>query len=363
MLHEIIEKSRDQILGHCERELVELRPDRPPMEIASLLLEFIDEVRRALLADSGGATTSPLPGRSESSARLGALRFQEGDQPMELVNYYGIGCDAICEVAASATTSVTPRELQVLNRCVDAAMAEAIRQYWMRANEAVHQRKLEEFGEAVHEMRNALSSALMGFDLITMGKAPVAGKTSELVKRNLGQLKELLAHSLVAVRLRTSARSLQPEQTRLGPFLRELVEAIPRERNVEVDVEVDQSIELSLDPKVMGSAVTNLVQNGIKFSREGGRVTVKGYERDGRIVIAVEDECGGLPAHQVDALFQPFVQAGSDRSGIGLGLSIARQSVEAHGGTIAARNTAQGCVFTLELPARDSAMPIPPFQK
>jgi signal transduction histidine kinase len=362
MLHELIERAREQIVAHCERKLAELHPERPTLEVAGLLEEFLEEVRRALVADVRAGETSPLPGRSEASARLGELRFQHGDEPMDLVNYYGIACDSICEVAAREGATLAPRELQLLNRCVDSATAEAIRQYWIRTRDAAHRQKLEEFGGSVHEMRNALSSAVMGFELIAMGRAPVRGKTSELVARNLGHIKELLAESLVAVQLRSSSRRLRPERVRLGPFLHELVEAMPGQRGVTVSVEVDQSLELEIDPQLIGSALTNLVQNGIKFSREGGQVVLRGHEREGKVLIDIEDECGGLPATKLEELFQPFVQASSDRSGVGLGLSIARQSVEAHGGSIRAQSTARGCVFTVELPAADSARPIPPFR-
>jgi signal transduction histidine kinase len=66
----------------------------------------------------------------------------------------------------------------------------------------------------------------------------------------------------------------------------------------------------------------------------------------------VEDACGGLPAGAGAELFEPFVQRGADRSGLGLGLAIARQAIEAHGGTVELRNRpGHGCVFTVRLPA------------
>ena len=62
--------------------------------------------------------------------------------------------------------------------------------------------------------------------------------------------------------------------------------------------------------------------------------------------------CGGLPDGASTELFEPFVQRGTDRSGLGLGLAIVRQAVEAHGGTVAVENLpGRGCVFTVRLPA------------
>lgn len=72
---------------------------------------------------------------------------------------------------------------------------------------------------------------------------------------------------------------------------------------------------------------------------------------DGRVLIEVEDECGGLAADVAEGLFRPFQQRASNRSGLGLGLAIARQGVETDGGQIRVRTLPdQGCVFTIELP-------------
>jgi signal transduction histidine kinase len=70
-----------------------------------------------------------------------------------------------------------------------------------------------------------------------------------------------------------------------------------------------------------------------------------------RVLIEVADHCGGLPPGKAQRLFAPFVQDGADRSGLGLGLTIARRSVEASGGRLSVRDVpAKGCVFTIDLP-------------
>jgi hypothetical protein len=69
------------------------------------------------------------------------------------------------------------------------------------------------------------------------------------------------------------------------------------------------------------------------------------------VLIEVADQCGGLPLGDPDELFRPFAQRGSDRSGLGLGLSITRRGVEANDGTLSVRNRpGKGCVFTINLP-------------
>ena len=69
------------------------------------------------------------------------------------------------------------------------------------------------------------------------------------------------------------------------------------------------------------------------------------------MLIEVEDECGGLPDGNVNALFRPFEQRGADRTGLGLGLAISRWGAEANDGRICARNLpGHGCIFTIDLP-------------
>jgi signal transduction histidine kinase len=80
-------------------------------------------------------------------------------------------------------------------------------------------------------------------------------------------------------------------------------------------------------------------------------VTLRAHAQGERLIIEVQDECGGIPASKKD-LFQAFGdRRGTDRSGLGLGLSIARNAVRAHGGDIHIRNMpGTGCVFAIDVP-------------
>lgn len=81
------------------------------------------------------------------------------------------------------------------------------------------------------------------------------------------------------------------------------------------------------------------------------QVGLNAYALQERFLIDVSDHCGGLPVAMTATTFAPFAQYGSDRSGLGLGLSIARQSVESQSGTLSARDVpGTGCVFTVNLP-------------
>jgi signal transduction histidine kinase len=114
---------------------------------------------------------------------------------------------------------------------------------------------------------------------------------------------------------------------------------------------VDSRLAVDADRELLLSALGNLLQNAFKFTHSGSEVVLKVYALAERILIEVEDKCGGLPPGDVETMFMPFAQSGADRSGLGLGLSISRRSVEANGGTLTVRDLpASGCVFTIDLP-------------
>src|SRR5438132_13472240 len=92
-----------------------------------------------------------------------------------------------------------------------------------------------------------------------------------------------------------------------------------------------EPMEVSADPRLLRSALFNLIVNAIKFSRRGGTVTVRLRPIEGRARFEVEDECGGRPPGAAGGPFDPFVQLGPDRSGVGLGLALRRPAGGAPG--------------------------------
>ena len=114
---------------------------------------------------------------------------------------------------------------------------------------------------------------------------------------------------------------------------------------------VDLELAVDADRHLLSAAVSNLLQNAFKFTQPGTAVTLNAYAAADRILIDIEDHCGGLPWSNPEQLFLPFTQGGTDKRGLGLGLSIVRRSVEANNGTVHVRDRpGVGCVFTIDLP-------------
>ena len=99
------------------------------------------------------------------------------------------------------------------------------------------------------------------------------------------------------------------------------------------------------------AALNNLLQNAFKFTHPHSEVTLHAYSAGDRVLIDVKDNCGGLPAGFAQKMFEPFTQGSLDRSGLGLGLSIARRAVESDGGRLTVLDVpGKGCVFSVSLP-------------
>jgi len=144
----------------------------------------------------------------------------------------------------------------------------------------------------------------------------------------------------------------------LGEFIEEvgLVAKMQAEAcgiDLSIPSAIDGDLAVDADRELLGSAVANLLQNAIKFTRSGGRVSLTTFDTGNRVLIQVSDECGGLPDGKAQELFLPFTQAGADRSGLGLGLTIALAAVRLNSGLLTVRDVpGTGCTFTIDLPKR-----------
>ncbi len=119
---------------------------------------------------------------------------------------------------------------------------------------------------------------------------------------------------------------------------------------------VAPGVDVEADPQILSAVIVNLLQNAFKFSHSHGHVSLRTSATAERVRIEVEDECGGLPPGKAEDLFLPFSQRSAERTGLGLGLSISRNGIEAMGGTLGVQDLpGKGCVFFIELPRMPAA--------
>jgi signal transduction histidine kinase len=170
----------------------------------------------------------------------------------------------------------------------------------------------------------------------------------------LDGMRDLIDDSLADVRL-TAGSATPPQMFSLADLIDEIKQAAglgATARGCALTVsDVDARLAVRANRDLLFSALGNLLHNAFKFTHPGTEVTLDAYAVAGRILIEVKDHCGGLSAADVESMFEPFRQNGVDRTGLGLGLSIARRSVEASDGVLSVRDIPDtGCVFTISLP-------------
>jgi signal transduction histidine kinase len=132
-------------------------------------------------------------------------------------------------------------------------------------------------------------------------------------------------------------------------------EPVARAKGVWLTGGVASNMAVLIDPGEFSRSVSNLVVNAIRHTPPGGAVELVGEIQGGFACVSVADQCGGIPAADLPRVFDVAFRGESARTpdpsgGAGLGLSIARGIVEAHGGDISVRNTGPGCRFMITLP-------------
>jgi PAS domain S-box-containing protein len=213
-----------------------------------------------------------------------------------------------------------------------------------------------------HELRTPLTSVLGYGELLEdLGRDDLSDHARSLldvVIRNARRELRLVDDLLVMVRIGDGAFRIQPSRINLSELVQDSVEAAtPVARRSRVVLSLDAAGEDSFvlgDADRLGQAIDNLLTNSLKFSPEAGLVTV-GLTADAETVrVAVTNPGGGIQGadveHVFDRLFRGDNAVRGKKQGVGLGLSIVRAIIEAHGGEVSASCTATTTCFTIMLP-------------
>jgi signal transduction histidine kinase len=351
MLYEFIAVNRDDIIRRCR---VARRSVPPPSqaEIDHGVPVFLDQLVHALRL---GLTASPEIGRS--AVQHGHDLLRQGFTVSQVVHDYGDVCQAITELAVELSAPISAEDFRTLNRCLDEAIAGAVTQYTCERHESDTQGDMghgsERVGFFAHELRNLINTAIVAFDVLKTGNVGVAGSTGGVLYRSLTGLRALVGRSLAEVRLTQGIQNREPFP--VAEFIDEVASAGRLEahgRGVSLIVlPVEGGVAIEADRQILAALVGNLLQNAFKFTRPETTVTLRVHASIDRVLIEVEDECGGLPDGTDRTLFQPFEQRNADRTGLGLGLAFSRWAAEANNARIYTRNHPnRGCVFVVDLP-------------
>lgn len=353
MLHEFLATNRDEILSRARKRLATRNAPVPTeLELEAGLPVFLDQLGDALrLRERTEATNhDAIMG---SAARHGGDLWRQGFTVKQVVHDYGDICQVVTELAVEMKAAVSTEEFRTLNLCLDDAIASAVAAYGRQREGSIRDEGTERLGVLVHEMRNLLNTAILSFESIKSGVVALNGSTGAMHGRSLLGLRNLIDRSFADVRIDSGLQNL--ERVAVAEVIEEVeitgsVQA--QARGIHLTVKLGEpTVIVEADRQILTAAVANLVQNALKFTRKKGNVWLTTSTTSDRVLIEVEDECGGLPAGKAEQLFAPYEQRGGDRSGLGLGLSICLKAAKAMNGELRVRDMpGKGCVFAIDLP-------------
>ena len=213
-----------------------------------------------------------------------------------------------------------------------------------------------------HELRTPVT-AIQGYAETLLRGSPDAETSRqflEIVHRQAQRIGGLVEQLLALSELEARGRDeIAREPVKILAVARHVTETVlgrAEQRKIEVTIDVAQHVVALADPEGVERAVINLVDNAIKYGREGGEVTISAVRRDASVEIVVSDDGPGIDPKHLPRLFERFYRVDPGRSrqhgGAGLGLSIVKHLVESMDGSISVESTlGKGARFVIVLPA------------
>jgi signal transduction histidine kinase len=208
--------------------------------------------------------------------------------------------------------------------------------------------------DASHELRTPLAVIRANAEYLQQGQ-PESEEAAEILTET-DRLTVLVDSLLALARGQGGATADRPlDLGELVTASAQSMQPLATDRKIALDVEADTGLEVRGNPDQLRQLVVILVDNALRYTPEGGRVTVAAHRNDGTAVVAVKDTGIGIDRAALKHVFERFYRADEARNradgGAGLGLSIAEQLVSDHGGRIAAESApGRGSTFTVSLP-------------
>jgi signal transduction histidine kinase/CheY-like chemotaxis protein len=213
-----------------------------------------------------------------------------------------------------------------------------------------------------HELRTPLNAILGWADMLRTGRLEADGRerASESIYGNAKRQARLIDELLDVARIRSGKLRLERSAVELEQVVRgaiDVVQTAADAKRVRIKIETDSTLgSIFGDPSRLQQIAWNLLSNAVKFTPEGGTVWVRLHRTNNTAEMVVTDTGAGIPEEFLPWVFEPFLQADATTTrpygGLGLGLSIVKHLVEAHGGSVGVESGGEGrgATFTVRLP-------------
>jgi signal transduction histidine kinase/ActR/RegA family two-component response regulator len=289
------------------------------------------------------------------------------DIPILLMTLHGadsVGLDDAVETLGNLTLLERPVRTAALISAARSALRARMRQYQVREAD---QRKDEFIASLGHELRNPLAPIRTSMLILKRMYPAASGVTQirEVVERQVNHLTRLVDDLLDVARITNGKVVLQRERTALSMVIGHAVEICASllentQRKIDVS-QPTQPVLLNADPVRLVQSLANILANAIKYTIQPGTIGFNAHVDGENVIFRIRDSGIGLEKASLSRIFEMFAQShqvpGRVPGGLGIGLSLAKQFTEMHGGTITAKSDGpgQGSEFVLTLPIVVSA--------
>ena len=227
-------------------------------------------------------------------------------------------------------------------------------------------RKDEFLATLAHELRNPLAPIRHSLEILlrSEGDPGLFRHATDILGRQLSHMIRLVDDLLDVSRITRDKLQLRKTRLELASIIKNAVEAsrpLAERDQQTIDVSLpEQPIFLDGDPVRLTQVFSNLFNNACQYTEPGGRIWLTAERQDSEVVVLVRDSGIGMPADQLDGIFEMFAQVDDEserpRRGLGIGLTLVRRLVQLHGGTVTARSEGRGLgsEFEVRLPIAES---------
>ena len=203
-----------------------------------------------------------------------------------------------------------------------------------------------------HELRTPISAIRGELEAMIDGLIPIDKEHLQSLYAEIGRLRKIIEGIEELSQAEASSRYLRKTIFPLYPFLEGIsgrFGVLFAEKGVGIELSCDEKLTINADPDRLSQIIINLLSNALKATESGGNVMITANEGPTGTVIEVGDSGSGIADEDIPFIFERFYRGA--KGGLGIGLTIVRELIEAHGGTITARSDAgKGAVFTLTFP-------------
>lgn len=248
-----------------------------------------------------------------------------------------------------------------------AAQAKHQQKHWEE-----RERRLNQFMENMaHQMKTSLTALQIRLDLAQVKPSPPGvQKELEECQACMGRLTGEVRRILECSQLAAQKINMRPERCDAGQLIRKAItvlEPLWKKKGVGITLElsaISGMPELYLDSYWFSQAVENIVKNAIEHTPEGSVVSIAAVDRTHSLVLEVTDEGPGIAEEELPYLFERFHRGSYGKAGYGIGLSMAKDILKAHHGSIQAGNQKDGgACFRLEVPILEGKRPYEPVRE